>query len=283
MIPFPDPAVIALLTEIPALAALSGRVSTELADDGHLPAIRITKVSDYEAPTSWEATPVYQVEIWSTNEFEAGSLAWAVKNHWPTAKRQIVGDALVHGRWIDTDPFPSPDPETDLPGTSSPSASDSLEPPHELHRHPGHLRRAGRARLPQGRPGPGLRCGEPRLQGQGPRRAREARREGGGQGGMTSFRLDDAALAQLLAEGESHRYFAAIGREVRDRARVNARAISPKNADAIISVPGQDDQGIYVDVGYSKHHPGFYLWWWEFGTKNHAARPHLRPALRPHG
>ncbi|MBP2323356.1 hypothetical protein JOF56_003741 [Kibdelosporangium banguiense] len=112
-VPYPDPAIIALLTTLPGLDEIGGRVSTQL--DSTLPAIRVTKVSDREAPVSWEATPIYQIEVWADDEFQAGALAWAIKNNWPTAKRAVVLDALVHGRWVDTDPISSPDPETELP------------------------------------------------------------------------------------------------------------------------------------------------------------------------
>ncbi|MDT8915757.1 hypothetical protein [Amycolatopsis sp. PS_44_ISF1] len=112
-VPYPDPAVITLLGELPCLAPVGGRVSTQL--DSTLPALRITKVSDREGPTPQEATPLFQVEVWAEDEFIAGSLAWALRNEWPSAKRQLVGDTLVYGRWIAADPTPSPDPETDLP------------------------------------------------------------------------------------------------------------------------------------------------------------------------
>jgi hypothetical protein len=112
-VPYPDPAVIALLGELPGLAPVGGRVSTQL--DAILPAIRVTKVGDREESTPLEATPLFQVEVWANDEFTAGSLAWALRNEWPSAKRQLVGDALVYGRWIAVDPTPSPDPETDLP------------------------------------------------------------------------------------------------------------------------------------------------------------------------
>lgn len=71
-----------------------------------------------------------------------------------------------------------------------------------------------------------------------------------------------------------------VGRRVRDEARRNARSITAKTA-AIVTESGSDAVGPFVDVGYLRHHPGFFLWWWEVGTRNHGARPHLRPALRP--
>ncbi|WP_394620947.1 hypothetical protein JNUCC0626_18190 [Lentzea sp. JNUCC 0626] len=112
-VPFPDPAVVALLAGLPGLEDVGGRVSTRL--DSTLPAIRVTKVRDREAPASWEATPIYQLEVWAAEELQAGQLAWVIKNNWPTAVKRVIGDALVTGRWVDVDPSPAPDPETDLP------------------------------------------------------------------------------------------------------------------------------------------------------------------------
>lgn len=112
-IPFPDPIVIALLSDHPALADLENRVSVVLASN--LPAARITKVGDHEEPSRWEATPLYQVEIWDEDELNAGRIAWDLYNGWPHVGREVVLDALVHGRWSETYPFPSPDPATELP------------------------------------------------------------------------------------------------------------------------------------------------------------------------
>lgn len=97
---------------------------------------------------------------------------------------------------------------------------------------------------------------------------------------MTDFRLRPGALDSFMRTSEPRRRIGEIGLRVRDRARVNATPIS-HNADAIIAVPGEDAQGVFVDVGYDKTHPGFVLWWHEVGTRNHPARPHLRPALSP--
>lgn len=115
-VPYPDPAVIAILSELPGLEDVGGRVATQLVPHKEpLPALRVTKVSDREAPSSWEATPIYQIEVWANDEFQAGSLAWVIRNNWPTVIKQVIGDALVTGRWVDSDPFPQPDPETGLP------------------------------------------------------------------------------------------------------------------------------------------------------------------------
>jgi len=113
-VPYPDPAIIALLADLPPLADdLGGRVSTVL--DATLPALRVTKVGDLEAPTTWEATPLYQVEVWADDEFTAGDLAWRITNVWPRAVAQVAGNAVVHARWVEANPFPSPDPETEKP------------------------------------------------------------------------------------------------------------------------------------------------------------------------
>ena len=120
MIPYPDPVVWHLLRE--RISVAGGRVSDEL--DDVLPAVRVTKVGDHEAPSSWEVTPLYQVEVWAADKFTAGQTAWDLVNTWPTAVPGVVsllidGEsptpyALVHGRWIEVNPNPSPDPETGL-------------------------------------------------------------------------------------------------------------------------------------------------------------------------
>lgn len=107
---------------------------------------------------------------------------------------------------------------------------------------------------------------------------------------MTSqFELNRRALQHYIdTSPESHRFFKQLGDDIRDEARDGAKAVTtgvtasgdPK-VNAIVSQVGSDSDGIYVDVGYARHHPGFFLWWWEVGTVHHAAVPHLRPALRP--
>lgn len=112
-VPYPDPVVIALLAELPGLDEIGGRISTSL--DSTLPALRVTKVADLEPPTSEEATPIFQVEIWADDEFVAGDLAWRLKDIWPFSVPTVVGSALVHGRWVEASPFPQPDSETEKP------------------------------------------------------------------------------------------------------------------------------------------------------------------------
>lgn len=112
MVPYPDPVVIAVLASLTEVSdAVDDRISTAL--DSVLPAIRLAKVGDLESPSDWEATPLYQIEVWSADEIEAGLIAWAIKNAWPTARRQVVGDALVTSRWVEIDPRSLPDTDND--------------------------------------------------------------------------------------------------------------------------------------------------------------------------
>lgn len=94
-----------------------------------------------------------------------------------------------------------------------------------------------------------------------------------------NIQISDAAVRRVIDHEMAKDYIADLGEQVRDRARVNARGISDKT-DAIVSVPGEDADGVYARIGYDKHHPGFVLWWHEVGTVNHPPRPHLRPALQ---
>jgi hypothetical protein len=96
---------------------------------------------------------------------------------------------------------------------------------------------------------------------------------------ITRVDIDMTVVRAMVNGPGGRKLFGDIGRKIRDRARINARVISDKT-DAIISVVDVDERGIRASVGYKKRHPGFYLWWWEVGTRNHAPRPHLRPALR---
>ncbi len=92
--------------------------------------------------------------------------------------------------------------------------------------------------------------------------------------------IDQQALALYInTSPEARSLFARIGQDIRDEARTGASAISSKT-DAIVSQVGTDTDGIFADVGYLRHHPGFFLWWYEVGTVRQAPRPHLRPALR---
>lgn len=95
------------------------------------------------------------------------------------------------------------------------------------------------------------------------------------------FRFDRIALERMLRNSG---FMKQVGDAVRDEARDNVPAsLKHDTSDpeqAIVSKVGLDTLGAYVDIGYDKEHPGFYLWWWEVGTKKHAPIPHLRPALR---
>lgn len=114
MIPYPDPVLVNILANLPALAAhTADRVG--IVTDATLPALRIVKIGDRERPTPYEATPIFRIEVWADDEYTTGSIAWIIRNHFPTAVPEIVGDAYVYGRWIELDPRPLPDPETELP------------------------------------------------------------------------------------------------------------------------------------------------------------------------
>lgn len=91
-----------------------------------------------------------------------------------------------------------------------------------------------------------------------------------------TLRIDQAALASMVYNSGIVQRTA---REMRDEARVNAEVISSKT-DAIDIETGADSLGFYTDLGYRRRHPGFFLWWWEVGTRNHKASPHLRPTVR---
>lgn len=119
-IPAPTPVLIQLLRALPSVAQSAGeRVSVDL--DGTLPALRVAKTGDQQAPSEWEAVPMYQIEVWDRDEIEAERLAWAIKNDWTSASMQLVGsDAVVHGRWVVQDPLilPANDDEAKATGLS---------------------------------------------------------------------------------------------------------------------------------------------------------------------
>lgn len=110
MTPIPTPVVIAILKALPVVTATPTRVSTRLLSP--LPALRVTKVGDAETPTSSSIAPLYQIEVWDADELEAERIAWRIADEWPTARRQVVRDALVRGRWVEVNPAPAADPET---------------------------------------------------------------------------------------------------------------------------------------------------------------------------
>lgn len=92
-------------------------------------------------------------------------------------------------------------------------------------------------------------------------------------------RLDPKAIKSLEYTPAGAVLVGMVARRVRDKARENARPIAPDRVEAIVSTGAQRDaDGVYADIGYDKSHPGFVLWWHEFGTRLFPARPHLRPA-----
>jgi len=112
-VPFPDPVLISTLVELDTLTEYTAdRVGT--VTDAMLPALRIAKVGDAEPSTEEQATPIYRVEVWAEDEMTAGTIAWVIRNSWPTLMPAVVQDAYVYARWIDIDPRPLPDPETGL-------------------------------------------------------------------------------------------------------------------------------------------------------------------------
>lgn len=109
-VPSPTPVVIA---EIHSLG-LGLPVGTEVA--GSLPAVRVAKTGDLEAPTRWEGTPIFQVEVWAASEGVAEDLAYSIFNAWPDASAHPVSPsggtaAVVHGRWVEVAPYPLPNPD----------------------------------------------------------------------------------------------------------------------------------------------------------------------------
>ena len=111
MIPAPTPVVISEL-----LSLLDIPVGTEVSDRGHLPTVRVTKTGDAAPSSTWEATPLFQVEVWSQSEAEAEDIAYDLRHRWPdwTAHRVAIAGmspAVVHGRWVEIDPSPLTPPD----------------------------------------------------------------------------------------------------------------------------------------------------------------------------
>lgn len=109
-VPSPTPVLIA---EIHSLG-LGLPVGTK--NTGALPAIRVAKTGDLEAPTRWEGTPLFQVEVWSADEGQAEDLAYIIFNEWPHFTAHTIAPvagtpATVHGRWVDVAPYPLPKPD----------------------------------------------------------------------------------------------------------------------------------------------------------------------------
>ena len=111
MIPAPTPVVIHEL-----LSLLSIPVGTEVSDWGALPAVRVTKTGDLESSSTWEATPLFQVEVWAASEAEAEDIAYDLRHRWTdySAHRVAIAGmnpAVVHGRWVEIDPSPLTPPD----------------------------------------------------------------------------------------------------------------------------------------------------------------------------
>lgn len=110
-VPAPTPVVIAELRSL----GLNIPVGTSVA--GALPAVRVAKTGDHEAPTRWEGTPLFQVEVWAGDEGQAEDLAYTIANDWPHFSPHTVSPvggtaALVWGRWVDVSPYPLPSPDS---------------------------------------------------------------------------------------------------------------------------------------------------------------------------
>lgn len=89
------------------------------------------------------------------------------------------------------------------------------------------------------------------------------------------------ALAALAESPEVAAFIESAATKVRDQARNNAAAQYPgtSRTRGIAVESGRDAHGAYSDVGYTRTHPGFVLWWSEVGTQQMSPRPHLRAAL----
>jgi len=111
MIPRPAPAVVAFIKSL-GITALGGRVSTQLSQT--LPACRITLLYDLDPSEDWERTPVFQVEVWATDDAIADEIANEIYNRWRSFRGQY-GQAYVSGAWPHSGgPRPLPDQTTNL-------------------------------------------------------------------------------------------------------------------------------------------------------------------------
>lgn len=110
-VPFPDPVVVALLVQHFG-DEVGDRVSIDTV--GLVPSLRVSNTGDREAPSNWERTPIFQVEVWHSSAFAAGTLATRIANEWPSIRRVNVAGAFVSGAWVETNPRPLPADDTDL-------------------------------------------------------------------------------------------------------------------------------------------------------------------------
>ncbi len=112
-VPPPTPAVIKILAAL--VPEVGRRVATDLSSQ--LPALRIANVGQQEGVSDWEEAPMFQVEVWDTDSVVAERLAYDIKNAWPSAVKQTIGPAVVHGRWVVQNPIPLPPSDDDAKDT----------------------------------------------------------------------------------------------------------------------------------------------------------------------
>lgn len=112
-LPFIDPVFIALLRAAP-LTQYGSRVGVDI--ENPLPALRVSVIRDREsAVTHWERTPIAQVEVWAEpkQDLLAGTIAAQLVAYWRTITPQTISGAYVSGAWVETNPRPMADTESD--------------------------------------------------------------------------------------------------------------------------------------------------------------------------
>lgn len=112
MIPPATPVVIAELNSL----GLDISAGTQVDEWGALPAVRVAKTGDHEEPSRWEATPLFQCEVWASSEGEADDLASLIADRWWSFTAHTVSIdgspwATVFGRWVEVAPYPLPNPD----------------------------------------------------------------------------------------------------------------------------------------------------------------------------
>jgi hypothetical protein len=111
-IPFPDPIAITLLRDNFA-DQFDDNIGSNI-DVSQVPSLRVTLVTDREAPTNWERTPIFQAEVWASTALEAGQLATEISNVWPTLSRQTVGEGFISHCWVESQPRPINESSSDF-------------------------------------------------------------------------------------------------------------------------------------------------------------------------
>lgn len=98
---------------------------------------------------------------------------------------------------------------------------------------------------------------------------------------MSDLDISSSAIREMESSPQVRRLLNDAAHDIADIARRNAMAHYPASQlpQAIAALNGTDADGAYADVGYTKHHAGFVLWWSEVGTSKMSPRPHLRAAL----